>query len=462
MSGMNDGFDIDNDGDVDGGSGLDGGSAYDSRVGVVKVARRDYAVGLQWNTLQEPSRAVEEARTFAQQPMVAADVFGVRQSANPQFAVGFRSYGHRANQPSLAAHAARAKGGSWIGLFEVSGGYYLLGVRDDAIISEFDRFFDDEAAAIKAYESFSYMSWDDVIAPASLKLGQKNTTTLESLLIGKPPVKLQDVKRTSPVVKIAVAVAAVVAIFIGVSSYMDGQKQAELQEQARVLAEQAARTVSREPEEPPPPAMPWEGEMLGAKFLDKCVTDVRKFRLAIPGWSVNEFYCKPQGTTGSAAAAIDRKASIGAGGGSVNWIAKYTARDDFHPSLTPKGGEPRIIPPMEGSGGRVSVQWSLSGIEAIPVDIKTIPVGQVRLSMLQIFEDRQTPIRFGSAVKVNPKYWNGLGFEFTTQLDPLAYADVIASIPGALITDVKYTIATNTWSIKGEAYEQIPQPKKVR
>lgn len=459
MSGMNDGFDMEGD---ELGNGSTEVSSYDSRVGVVRVGRRDYAVGLQWNTLQEPSRGVDEARDYAQQPMVAADVIAVRQGANPQFAVGFRSYNHKANQPSLAAHAAREKGGTWIGLFEVAGGFYLLGVRDDAIISEFDRFFDDQAAAVAAFESFSYMAWDDVIAPASLKLGQKSTATLESLLTGKPPVKLQDVKRTSPLVKVALVVAAGVAIFIGVSSYVDGQKQEELQEQARLLAEQASRAVSREPEEPPPPPMPWEGQMQGAKFLERCVADVRKFRIAIPGWTVNDFYCVPQGTTGSVAAAIDRKAAVGAGGGSINWIAKYTARDDFQPSLTPKGGQPKIIPPAEGSGSRVSVQWTLEGIDGIPVDIKTLAVGKVRTSMLQIFEDRQTPIRFSGASKTEPKYWNGLSFDFTTKLDPLAFADVIASIPGAMITDVKYTIATNTWSIKGEAYEQIPQPKKVR
>lgn len=463
MSNMNDGFDIGSDVD----DSIGGSSGYDIRVGVVKVARRDYAVGLQWNTLQEPSRAVEEARTFAQQPAVAADVFGVRQSANPQFAVGFRSYGHKANLPSLAAHAARAKGGSWIGLFEVAGGYYLLGVRDDAIISEFDRFFDDQQAAIQAFESFSYMAWDDIVAPAALKLGQKSTTTLETLLTGKPPVKLQDVKRTSPIVKIVLALAAGVAIFVGVSSYMDAQKQAEIDEQARILAEQAAQIISREPEVEPPPPMPWEGKMHGAKFLEKCVSDIRNFRLSVPGWTVNDFFCEEQGSTGLAAAALDRKGEVGMGGGSLNWIAKYTAREGFEPSLTPKGGQPLIIPPSEGSGTRVSVQWSIDGIDVHPVDIKTIPVGKVRLSMLQIFEDRATAIKFSSASQESPpnpqnwRYWNGLGFDFTTQLDPLAFGDVLSAIPGVLITNVKYSVSTNTWSIKGEAYEQLPLPKNA-
>jgi hypothetical protein len=443
MANMDDGFGIDNMDD----SELGESSTYIMRVGVIRVNKRDYAVGLQRNTLEDPSRAAEEARAYASMSSVAADFFGIRQSSSPQFAVGFKSYGHKSNMPSLAAHAAREKGGSWLGLFEVAGGYYLLAVRDDAIISEFDRFYDDREAALRAFQEVRYMPWDETIAPASFQVDQNSTTTLGALLSGKPPVKLTDVKKTSPIVKVCLVGFFAVGSIWAVSTYLEGVNQEELQRQASELAQQAASLTSQQPEEPPPPPMPWENLSQGAKFLDKCVSDIRKFRLSIPGWSVNEFFCSV--STGTAAAAIDRSGNIGSGGGSINWIKKYVERDGFQPTITP---------PPEGSGSRVSAEWPLEGVPTIPVDIKTVKIGKIREALLTVFEDRMTPIRFSEAD--TNQYWRGLTFDYDTRLDPLAFADVLSAVPGLIVDDVKYTVKTNTWSVKGRAYEQLPLPKK--
>jgi Pilin accessory protein (PilO). len=442
MANMDDGFGIDSMDD----NGLGESSTYIMSVGVVRVNKKDYAVGLQWNTLEDPSRAAEEARNYASMASVSADFYGIRQSTSPQFAVGFKIYGHKANMPSLAAHAAREKGGSWLGLFEVAGGYYLLAVRDDAIISEFDRFYEDKDAALRAFQEVRYMAWDDTIAPPSFDVGQTSSTTLEALLSGKPPVKLTDVRKTSPIIKLCLAGFFVVGSFWAVSTYLDDMNQEELQRQASELAQQAASLASQQPEEPPPPPMPWENMAQGAQFLDKCVSDIRKFRLAIPGWNVTEFFCSV--TTGTAAAAIDRSGQIGAGGGSINWIEKYVAREGFNPTIN--------YPP-EGSGTRVSVEWTLEGVPTNPVDIQTLQARKIRDSMLKIFEDRMTPIRFSEAD--TNQYWRGLTFEYDTKLDPLAFADVLSAVPGLIVDDVKYTVKSNSWSVKGRAYEQLPLPK---
>jgi hypothetical protein len=443
MANMDDGFGIDGMDD----SALGESSTYIMRVGVIRVNKRDYAVGLQWNTLEDPSRASEEARAYASMPSVSADFIGVRQSTSPQFAVGFKSYGHKSNMPSLAAHAAREKGGSWLGLFEVAGGYYLLAVRDDAIISEFDRFYDDREAALRAFQEVRYMPWDETIAPASFQVDQNSSATLETLLSGKPPVKLSDVKKTSPIVKFCLAGFFVVGSIVGVSLYLQGEGLEEGQRRAAELAQQATSPFAQQPEVEAPPEMPWVNKLQGAKFLDRCVGDIRKFRLSIPGWTVTEFFCKLE--TGTAAAAIDRAGTIGSGGGSINWIKKYVSRDGF---------EPRITPPPEGSGSRVRVDWPLSDVPNHPVDIKTLKIDKIRHALLTIFEDRMTPIRFGEAD--TNQFWRGLQFDYETKLDPLAFADVLSAVPGLIVDDVTYSVTTNTWSVKGRAYEQLPLPKK--
>lgn len=456
-SSMSDGFDIGGD-DA---NGMQDSSSYVMRVGVIRVGKRDYAVGLQWNTLEDPSRAAEEARAYANMPSVSADVFGIRQSSSPQFAVGFKSYGHKTNMPSLAAHAARAKGGSWLALFEVAGGYYLLAVREDAIISEFDRFFDDEKAALRAFDEVRYMTWDDIIAPASMKVDQTSFTSLESLLDGKAPVKLQDVKKRSIIITGCVVGFIALGALWGVNSFMDAATKAEIDRKLAETAEQAKSVIKQEPEVEPPPAMPWEGQSQGAKFLEKCVTDIRKFKLSIPGWTVNDFFCRPEGDVAIVAAALTRKGSVEDGGGSINLISRFVARDDFKASLNGGPGEATIFAPEDGSGNLVSVEWRIEGIDTIPLDIKTANVGKVRLSMLQIFEDRRTKVSFSEASKVNAIYWRGLGFSYGSRIDPLSFVDVISSIPGAMVTDVHYTVSTNQWTIKGEAYEQLPPPKKI-
>lgn len=443
MTNMDDGFGLDG---MDDGS-LGESSSYIMRVGVVRVKSRDYAVGLQWNTLEDPSKAADEARGYASMGTVSADFFGIRQSTSPQFALGFKSYGHKANMPSLAAHAASQKGGSWLGLFEVAGGFYLLAVRDDAIISEFDRFYDDREAALRAFEEVRYMTWDETIAPASMRVDQTSTVTLEQLLEGKAPVKLQDVKKTSPIIKLCIVGFIAVGGFFAWNTYIDGVNQQRIQEEAAEMARKAAVAVGQAEEQEPIPEMPWVNKSQGVKFLDKCVSDIRQFRLSIPGWTVNEFFCAEN--TNAAAAALDRKGTVGAGGGSINWIEPYVKREGF---------EPEIIFPPEGSGTRVSVQWNLDGVPDNPVDIQTLKVADMRKKILQVFESRRVPVYFNDAD--SNQYWRGLGFNYETRTEPLAFSDLLSSIPGLIVDDVNYSVKTNTWTVKGRAYEQLPLPKK--
>ena len=138
-------------------------------IGVVRVGRRDYAIGLHWNGVDQPTRAAFEARELAATSSFAADFFCVRQGGTPQFGLGFRAQGHKSGMPSLAAHVASAKGGSWIGLFEVAGGYYLVAIRDDGILSECDRFFEDPEEARNVFEDFQGQSdWSEALAPVDV------------------------------------------------------------------------------------------------------------------------------------------------------------------------------------------------------------------------------------------------------------------------------------------------------
>src|SRR3546814_10294005 len=86
-----------------------------------------------------------------------SDFYCVRTEGVPQYGLGSREFGHKAGIPSLAAHAASNKGGSWIGAFTVRDGFYLLAVKDDAVLSEYDKFFASERSEEHTSELQSLM-----------------------------------------------------------------------------------------------------------------------------------------------------------------------------------------------------------------------------------------------------------------------------------------------------------------
>lgn len=432
--------------------GFDGGvtpspsDAPGTGVGVIAVAKRDYAVGLHWNGVEQPTKAATEARELASSSSFNADYYCVRQGATPQFGLGFRSQGHKAGMPSLAAHVALARSGSWIGLFEVAGGFYLIAVRDDGILSECDRFFSDPDEARNTFEDFQGQSeWSEAIAPADFDIPGTTPGSIESLLEGRPQVRLHEVRRSSNIIRLGLALLAVGGIVIGGMLYLDHLEALRIQ--AEQLAIDAKNAVSPEPEKIEIPPMPWEGMKMGVPVLDACVAGILKFPTDIPRWDVKEFFCQ----NGSAAAAIDRVGQLGSGGGSINWISVQIK--GFNPAAS-------VIPPAEGSGGRVSVQWPLPETPTIPVDLKTAPVAKMRAAMLAQFEERMTPVLFSES-DAN-EFWRGFIFRFTTKEDPRSFDNVIGALPGVIMNSVRYSVDSHEWTLEGKAYEQLPLPQKPR
>lgn len=420
-------------------------SAPGTGVGVVSVSKREYAVCLAWHGVEQPSKAAAEARQKALDPDFQANFYCLRKTNTPQFGLGFRTQGHKSNMPSLAAHAAEAKSGSWIGLFEVVGGYYFLAVRDEAILAESDKFFEDADDARNAFEEFQIgAEWDEAIAPNDFDIPGTRHVKLEDLLDGKPPVRLVEVRSSSNIIRLGLAVIAVGGLVVGGMMYLNHQEELRLAEEAQQAFIDAQNAImGPEPVEIPP--MPWEGQRMGAPFVTACVEDILKFPTDIPRWSVKQFFCEH----GTVAAAIDRDGQLGEGGGSLNWI-----------SLTVKdfGRGATVIPPAEGSGSLASVQWNIKDTPMIPVDLKTAPVAKMKAALLGQFEERLTPIMFSNVDTT--EFWTGFSFHFSTKEDPRGYLDVLGAIPGLIVNSVTYNVDDIEWTIEGKAYEQLPLPQQ--
>lgn len=417
-------------------------------VGVIRVAKRDYAVSLDWHAVEQPTKAVSEAREAAASSSIGADYFCVRAGTTPQFGLGFRAQGHKAGMPSLAAHMASAKGGSWIGLFEVAGGYYLVAVRDDAILSECDRFFSDADEARSTFEDYQGRSdWNEYIAPADLDIPGTVQTGIEILLDGKPQVRLREVSRSSNLIRLGLAGAAVAGILVGGMFYMNHMEELRLQEEAAAALKNAMNTVSPDQEIEIPP-MPWEGKKLAVPLIKACVDSVSKFPTDIPRWKVTKIRC--DGENSAVVAAISRDGELGAGGGSINWVKEQVK--EFGHGAT-------VVDPASGSESAVMVGWSLDGVPDIPVDLKTAPLSAMKRAMLAQLEERMVPVTFFDAN--NTEFWRGFNFRFSTKDDPMGFADVIGALPGAMMNSLEYDVQAHEWILEGKAYEQLPLPKKT-
>jgi len=417
-----------------------------SGVGVVRILKRDYAVGLQWNGVEQPAKAAAEARQLVATHYKDANFFCIKLGGTPQIGLGFKAQGHRAGMPSLAAHVAMAKGGSWIGLFEVPEGYYLVAVRDEGILSECDLFFNDADAARDTFERFQNQSdWTEAIAPEDFGIPGTTPGKIEDLLLGRPSVRLRDVSRSSNLIKVALGASVIGGLILGVMFYLDSVEEERQWEIAQELARQAQNVVSPQEEEIVIPPMPWESQPLGTHVLRACFESIQKFPLDIPGWEVKEFFCEGR----TAAAAVDRAGPLGEGGGSINWVKLQVEKEGFAPS---------VIPPAEGSGQRVSVQWALEGVPNIPVDLDTAPVAKMKAAMLAAMEERFTAVTFSQADSND--FWQGFTFRFTTSENPLGFLDVLGALPGVILDRIRYDLEQNEWTLEGRAYEQLPLPQK--
>jgi hypothetical protein len=419
--------------------------------GVIQVNKRNYAVGLYWEGVEDSSDASSHARERADD----ADFYCVYKAPN-KTQVGFanRTQGHKTNMPSLAAHIASGRNGRFLALFAVEDGFYILGVREDGINPLLERFVSSRDEAMDLFEDAKADNWDEMIAPNAF--GWKDTTEIhiDDCLRGRPPIRLKDIKRSGYLVKLILLGTLVATCIFGFQLWqqMDAEQQARFQAEADALKAAATDAIlPGQQQKIEIPEAPWVNRTLGSYFLQKCVSDIMEFPLDIPGWKVNNFICENPRTP-VAAAVLTRKA-LGNGGGPINWIEPFVKAKSF---------SPKVLQSSAGSNDTISAQWELfeGNSPKVPIDQVTLPVNVVKTKLVQIMESKFTPVL--TTTNAIGDFYRGLDFSFDTNLDPRGYLDVITAIPGSVIESIEFDLDTNIWKIKGKSYEQLPLPTTVQ
>lgn len=421
-------------------------------VGTLRVGKVEYAIDLQWNIPVEAGRAASEARQYAAGEIDKPDFYCVKPGAKAQFGLGFSIMGHKPGQPALAAHICNNDMPSFAALFEVEGGYYLLGVNDGLILSDAEQFYANKDDASEALVSLLGMNdFPEVFAPSSMDIEGAKQQSLESVLSGRPSVRLKDINQSSSYIKWGFAIAIAVIVIFGVRYYLDDIEMKRITNELARQAALAQTKVGLKEEEIPIPPMPWENKVQGAKALEACYSEIIKFPLDIPGWGASDLECISSGSGVSITSYLSRGGTLKSGAYPISYAIEMVKDNGLSPRFSAAAGR--------GTTSNIAFDWSVPNLPSIPIDIQTETVSEITNSLLRIMEYRRTSYIISPAD--SNQYWRGINITFETNLNPMNYADILEAIPGFMLTSLKFQIDNNNYTIKGKAYEQLPIPIKT-
>ncbi len=426
-------------------SNFDGVDKFDKMDGLVKIGKRIFATDLHWELASTLAEIEVEAKNRVLESQLNAEFYCIRRGATQQIAFGFKSLNHKVKMPSLAATIADNIGGNWLGIFAINNGFYLLGVVNDGILAETDRFFSDIQDAYTCFHKlYDITTWDCVYAPNKLNIPDAINLDLSNFISKRPTtcLKISTSKKpkTFKVLGFCVMILVVCIVIWYLNPYSVIKK---LETENKIVIENSKTQTNLDKFPPKQPLMPWDGKLNGIAVLTSCIQSIEEFPASIPGWSVSELLCDGY----SASVRLKRLGNLDAMGGSINWIL---------PNLKNQNYEPKLVIPENGSEDLVEVNWKIEhqpnaishSIHASIIDIRT--------ALLNEFEERMTPIIFTPTE--SSEFWFRMGFQFKSPFNPLDFVDIFTAVPGLLISTVHYDAIGGIWTIKGKAYEKRSIP----
>jgi hypothetical protein len=416
--------------------------------GVIKVGKKDYAIGLFWNTADDINELSSEARKAAKSESLKAEFYCVRDENIPQYGLGFKSKGHKSGMPSLGSHLAETLDGNWIGVFNIGDVYYLISVRDDIIMSDTDIIFKSEDDVREEFENNFYgSSWDKAFAPSYWELENTEHKKLEDILVGNPTTKLKEADQSKVLIKLVLMVVLFGGFIFGsLQAYNYFNQDTAIEKVTEIYNEVETRVVEQtggnQEDEVYVPEPPWVNKPLGIASLSACFNDINNMSINVPGWEAKGMICTPGASTSML---LERS------GGTINWIGNY---------LNGKGAiDPNIIPIDDD---RVEVGYPSTVTSDYPEQLDTFPVSQIRRYLYSHFDEAYLDISFSDVRKFSDpeayRFYKGLEFEFSSEYNPTKFTKILSRVPGFIINRIEYKIVDDKWTVSGEVYEERLTP----
>lgn len=409
----------------------------------IDVKGQSFAIGLFWGNYESGANGAKEARSMAAKPHIDGDLYCVRDKAE-QFGIGHKANGHAKGQVSLAGALADARGGSWVGLFAVGTGYYLLAVRDGDILADTDKFIDDEMHARSRLEDvLSASEWGNVFVPDGFDIEGATIASLDEMVDKPRKPRLQSTDQVGGALKLGVGAAVVLALVFGGMFYINYQNDLQMQQQLEALSQSFNNSAQEEKIVIPP--MPWEGKPTAVSYLNGCIAGMNRATLSIPGWDTVGLACEGN----SVNMVLQRTADLADGGGPISWV---------HWAVEEIGLVGASVTNVDDN--QVLVAWSFDPGETYPVVVDTAQLATVERYLRLKFEDLFTPISFGGGAGASSsQFVASKSFTFRTPFQPTEFDAVIREVPGLTIDRVVLDLTELDYRIDGSIHEQLIFPE---
>ncbi len=433
---------------------MDGGTEQQvpqQPLGMITIDGTQYAVGLMWQSLQNPDDPLPEIREIIESEP-GLDLYVLRPASAPQYGVGRKSIGHREGQPSAAAAVASvyAEKTSVCAVFRIKEGWWFVSIRNDLILSEEDRLFTQEEDAQRAF--FSMMAvpdWEVKIAPKEWQIDGAEQVVLADLIKNARKYRLTElstVKRTQYLVGMVIVILFLIG---GVAYLLTSLWSPELKQRTIVSAPtpEVIKPVEPAPEKP----KPWEKIPETMAFMHKCWNNSYQLNnLTIPGWSMGTVVCTPTGIQTSW-----RKSW--SPGGRVAWLK--AAINEYKIS--------RINIQIDESGTSAQGQISVADLPTI-ASVPTLTADQIRDELIDISQATNLPISYSKqtvldppnnpdgSVPPNQQTYTYYGFTVTSGYTPWEWKTFFDKFSGLELLKMEYNPAVeasnNKWKYEGRIY----------
>lgn len=419
--------------------------------GTIVVGGTIYAVGLMWQSLQNPDDPIPEIREVIESEP-GLDLYCLRPASAPQYGVGRKSMGHREGQPSAAAAVASyyADKTSVCAVFKVKEGWWFVSIRNDLILSEEDRLFTNEEDAQRAF--FSMMAvpdWDIKIAPKNWEVEGAEEVELAPVVKNARKIRLVElsaVKRT----QFLIGITLVVIALLGGVVYLVSSLWETVFTQEKIVAVPTPTVI--EPVVPAPEKpKPWERLPDINVFLNKCWNNSYQLNnLTIPGWQLGTVVCTPTGITTNWTKSWNP-------GGRIAWVKK--AIEEYKIS--------RIDIQLNESGNIASGRIAFNDIP-LEASIPTLTASQIREELTDISQATNLPIQFSVQTVQDPpnnpdgtpppnqQNYTYYAFTVVSAYTPWEWKPFFDKFSGLELLKIEYNPAVesvnNKWKYEGRIY----------
>ncbi|MDR2269097.1 MAG: type 4b pilus protein PilO2 [Rickettsiales bacterium] len=266
--------------------------------GVITVSRRKYAVGLFWQPSPDRGNLRENALKIARTAHVRASLF---VAFNGMIGLSNRVIGARNGMPAAAPEVIEAFGeNTFLSVFSVSGGFWLLAVRGGIIVR--DKFFSDFDLAKQEYLELNAMpDWTVLVAPADWNAAGAVERRLGDIMSGNKKYYLANISHLPGTIATLALLAC--ALFGGYKFFERPIKKllAPQPQQLNIdpkIAEEYKRkleTIDAPPPKEPPKKihvpLPYEALPDVNAKADQCWRAIAFLSQQIVGWVVDSVSC---------------------------------------------------------------------------------------------------------------------------------------------------------------------------